>query len=518
MIVTQQEQQLLDQFWGIKQELASRGIELDIESMVETEEIPAFEESIYSIYRDRPAEFIREILQADPWSKQVEILEKLNKKSRVSVRSCHGVGKTFIAAASALWFLYTRPNSIVITTAPTARQVTDLIWRTIRGHHSSNQLPGRCLTTKLELGDEWYAQGFSTDDPDKFQGFHSPDLLLLVDEAAGVAQEIFTAAEGILTAQGAKVLLIGNPTSTSGKFFDTHHTLRGLWNPVHISAFDSPNLTGEQVSAKARAALITPEWVEERRQEWGEDSPLYQVRVLGNFPDQSEKSLMALSWLEAAGPRFKEVDLRHLKLTHFRMLQNHPDMHTIVGGMDVARQGNCENVVYARRGPITLGMDAWRSNDLMYTVGRARTFMRKHQIRIMRIDANGMGHGVYDRMVELGERVEAVMTGVPSKKPQLFTLARDEYYWDLRERFREGRIGCVTDQKTIQQLATLEMDYDSHSRVKISTKEEFEKRGIPSPDRADALCLAYLPVGGMNRLPVAGGHEQRLRVVQYVAR
>jgi hypothetical protein len=493
-------------------------MELDAETLLSSEQVEDIEESAYSIYKDRPREFIEEVLHGSPWSKQVEVLDKLNRKNKVSVRSCHGVGKTYIASAAAMWFLYTRPNSIVITTAPTARQVSDLIWRQIREHHSANRLAGRCLTTRLELGNQWFAQGFSTDDPDKFQGFHAPDLLLLVDEAAGVAQEIFTASEGILTAAGAKVLLIGNPTSTSGKFFDSHHTLRGIWNPVHISAFDSPNLTGERVSDKARAALITAEWVEERRQEWGEDSPLYQVRVLGNFPDQGEKSLIALSWLEAARDRFFGIDFKHLGPTHWRMMQKHHDAGWAVSGFDIARGGNCENVIYARRGPVILGMDAWRSADLMYTVGRARDFNKRFGVKECRIDENGMGGGVHDRMKELGDNVVGILTGKPSSSPELFGMLRDEMFWNLKERFREGNIGCLRDAKTVAQLATIELDYDSKSRVHVSSKEDFEKKGIPSPDRADALCLAFAPTMASRGRAVAGGYREREKFLKWKPR
>src|SRR5438105_8721493 len=123
-------------------------------------------------YRDDPVSFVQEILGVDPWERQVQILQALAREPRVTVRSCNGAGKTVLAAWSALWFLYTRPGSIVVTTAPTASQVKNLLWRRLRSAHSNARanLPGRCLTSLLEVSTESYAIGISTDEEVNFQG------------------------------------------------------------------------------------------------------------------------------------------------------------------------------------------------------------------------------------------------------------------------------------------------------------------------------------------------------------
>jgi hypothetical protein len=166
----------------------------------------------------------------------------------------------------------THRNSRVITTAPTWAQVEQLLWREIRAvavaranggrHHVAFPTPS---ATKLELGDQWFAIGLSTNEPERFQGHHADHMLLIVDEASGVDERIFEAAEGFLTAEGAKVLLIGNPTQLGGQFHRAFTTERARWHGIHISVFDSPNYTGEPVSPHVARALPHAEWAARSR-------------------------------------------------------------------------------------------------------------------------------------------------------------------------------------------------------------------------------------------------------------
>ena len=225
----------------------------------------------------------------DPWSKQVEILKALRKHKRVAVRSCHGVGKTATAAVAVLDFMTEGPCR-VITTAPTWSQVEQLLWREIALRHS--KIPGgkdsfgRMFKSSLEVRSDWFAMGLSTDKPERFQGHHAPRMMLVVDEASGIDEAIYEASEGFLTAEEARVLLIGNPTRPTGTFYKAFQKDSG-WYPVHIGAFDAPCFTGEKISEEAKKALITQEWVQDAKQQWGEDSSAYKIRVLGEFAETS---------------------------------------------------------------------------------------------------------------------------------------------------------------------------------------------------------------------------------------
>ena len=248
---------------------------------------------------DHPAEYVRSDLGCNLWSKQGEILKAVRKSKRVAVRSCNGSGKTYAAACAVVWWLMSfRDSAIAITTAPTERQVKDLLWREIRRIHAANSalVGGTASHTALEISARRYAKGFSTDAPERFQGFHDANILFVVDEASGVDEDIYEAIEGSMTTGGARLLLIGNPTRRQGTFYDAFNSRRSLWHTMHISAFDTPNFKG----SGGAPGLVTAEWVEDARRNWGESNPLYQVRVLGQFPDSSHDSLVPLSLIERA--------------------------------------------------------------------------------------------------------------------------------------------------------------------------------------------------------------------------
>lgn len=298
-----------------------------------------------------PEYFTEKILNKKLWSIQAEILRSVRDNPRTAVRSCHGIGKTFTAAMSILWFLYTHPKAIVLSTAPTWRQVEKLIWKEIRSAYREAKIPlgGNLLPKAPELHlihDEWYAAGLSTNEPDRFQGFHEEHILVIVDEAAGVNLEIFESIEGILTSSGARLLLIGNPTAIGTPFYDAF-TKPG-YQTYHVSAYDTPNFTAygitpediatdrwrEKAKEVAYPRLITPQWVSDRFKAWGEASAPYQVRVMGNFPRQGEDTLIPLLWIELAMERWEDTE----------------PGQPVTLGVDVAAYGSDKTVIALREG------------------------------------------------------------------------------------------------------------------------------------------------------------------------
>ena len=326
-------------------------------------------------WRDDPVGFVKEWLGATPWGKQRRILEALRDHDYVAVRSCNGSGKTYIAAHAVIWWLMCYDDAVVITTAPTERQVSELLWREIRAIHRDNAelIGGRITTTRLDLAERRFAFGFSTNVEERFQGFHQGHILFVVDEASGVEAKIFDAIEGSMTSRHAKMLLIGNPNSLSGVFYDAFHKERAYWKTIHISAFDTPGLrNGGDNSTNNESVpdgLMTPHWVERVKKRWGEKSPRYQVRVLGEFPTKETDTLISLDLIEAAVARDA---------------QDFPDLdiagEPAVMGLDIARYGNDRSVACVRRGPAVVEMSVFPSADTMATTGFALDFARKHNV------------------------------------------------------------------------------------------------------------------------------------------
>ena len=301
-----------------------------------------------------PLEFAKDILRVELWSKQEEVLSALFENRRVAVKSGNGLGKGYCAVVAVLWFLYCHDPAIVLSTAPTFRQVRHVLWRQIRRlyRRAPDVLGGKILDTRWELADDRYAIGLSADTADQFQGFHSPNMLIVVDEAEGLSDEIYEAVEAVMTSASPRLLLIGNPTTVTGAFRRAFYQERRLYYTVTISALDSPNVTSNKVVVPG---LTTAEWVEERRETWGENNPIFLARVLGEFPDQAEDTLIKLSDIEAAvEDQVPATD------------EDQPDeAEDTVLAVDVARFGSDRSVILRRRGNRVEDIQTFQKLDTM---------------------------------------------------------------------------------------------------------------------------------------------------------
>ena len=441
-----------------------------------------------------PVWWVETVLGDRLWQRQRDIIESVRDNPETAVKSCHGPGKSFTAARVALWFLYTHHPSIVITTAPTDRQVRGILWNEIRAAHARSRYPlgGTLLSQELKLDSDWWAWGFTAPDydPDRFQGFHEDHILVIVDEAAGVSDQIFEGIDGVLTSDQSRLLMIGNPTSTTGRFAEAFKT-PGIAK-ITISAFDTPNFTTFGITEADIASgaweekvagqempypyLVTPQWVAKRYQRWGPDSQLYQARVLGQIPTIGDDTLIPLHWIEAAVQRTLEPGTPNEL------------------GVDVARFGSDETVIMHRRGPVARLWKAIPMGDTMETAGQVRVALRETGATTAKIDAIGLGAGVYDRLHELKDPVDEMQSGAASSDPERFANMRAEWWWGLRSRFESGDIDIEDDEELIEQLSNIKYKVNSRGQIVIESKEDMKKRGRKSPDRGDALMLAFAKV------------------------
>ena len=308
-----------------------------------------------------PVRFTRGCLRQDIWPTQAAILRSLATKRRTAVKACHASGKSFVSAAAVLWWVTRFPDGIVVTTAPTWTQVEKVLWGEIKKAVARSRIAYPPLNqTELKLGPNNYAIGLSTNEGVRFQGFHGR-ILIVIDEAPGVLPEIWEAIEGIRAGGDVRVLALGNPTIASGPFYEAFTSNRDGWSTFTISAFDTPNLAGltledllelpdTELDRNPRPYLVTRRWVREKYREWGPGHPLWESRVLGQFPTQADNALISLAWIEDAARR--PIVTTGSQLT---------------AGLDVAGPGEDETVLVVADGPSILTdphnavMDAIRS-------------------------------------------------------------------------------------------------------------------------------------------------------------
>ena len=435
-----------------------------------------------------PVPFAQNLLKVHLWSKQEEVLSALVEHPRVAVKSGNGLGKGFCASVAVLWFLYYHDPAIVLSTAPTFRQVRHVLWRQIRRLHrrASDVLGGKMLDTRWELAEDRYAMGLSADSGDQFQGFHSTNMLIVVDEAEGVDDDIYEAIEAIMTAADPRLLLIGNPTTVTGAFRRAFYQERHLYHTITISALESPNVVAGNVIIPG---LTSGQWVEEHLGTWGEDNPIYRARVLGEFPDQAEDTLIKLSDIEAASRREPIVglpDAGEAENADSLIAQD------VVLAVDVARFGSDRSVILRRRGDRVEEIRTFHKLDTMQLVGWVVSAIRDSEPDMVYVDEIGVGAGVVDRLREQGYKVKGINVARRAQQDELFANLRAQGYWQLRERFAAGTIAIPVDNQLMGELAALRYSYDSQGRILLESKESMRQRGLPSPDKADALMLAYL--------------------------
>jgi phage terminase large subunit len=362
-------------------------------------------------------------------------------------------------------------------TSASARQVKSILWKEVRKQHSRAKFPigGVCALdpeTGLQLPDGREILGFSTNEPEKMAGVSGKNLLFIIDEASGVPEEIFEAIEGN-RAGGAKVALFSNPTRTVGTFYDAFHSKSEFWHRLHISSEDSPNVTeGRSVVP----GLATLDWVNEKRDEWGEESPLYNVRVRGNFPRQGQNVVISLDLIEAALEREPENDDGQLRV-----------------GVDVARFGDDESVIQVVRGKVARmpvargGLDGPQLAGLVREVVRAER--RGDEPVTVNIDGIGVGASAYDALKDDADLTVNSINVSESATDELYALLRDQLWHAARDWLKDGGV-LPDDGKLHGELVAPSYSFDARGRIKVEGKDSIKKKLRRSPDRADALSLA----------------------------
>jgi hypothetical protein len=447
-----------------------------------------------SKYGADPVRWVTERLGQTVWSKQREILKAIRDHRRVAVRSCHGVGKSFLAAAAVAHWLDTHPpgEAFVVTTAPTAAQVRAILWRYIRRNHKRGKLPGRVNQTEWFIDDEMVAYGRKPADQDEssFQGIHARYVLVVIDEACGVPEQLWIAADALTTNSDCRILAIGNPDNPAAHFRKVCMPGSG-WHVIGISAYDSPNLTDEDVPEELQQVLVSASWVEEKRREWGEDNPLYRSKVLGEFADDAPNQVV------------RTADVAACRVPS-DVAPAEEELLPVELGVDVGGGGD-ETVIRERRGR-RAGREWRATTDRPEKIApMILAAIRETGATAVKVDSIGIGFGVIGELRNLANQgthrahIEAVNVAERASEPDKFINLRAELWWQvgrgLSERGGWDLSAMANGDTTVAQLLEPRWSVDPQGRIRVEPKDDIRKRLGRSPDNADALLLAFYSAG-----------------------
>lgn len=445
-------------------------------------------------HRADPVRFVREALEAEPTEQQAALLRAASKPgAHVAVRSGHGTGKSTSMAWLLLWFLCTHPDARVPATAPTGHQLEDILWPEVAKWHGKLHPYYR---DALEVNaDKIALKGASSfavkrtarkENPEALQGFHGRNLLFLIDEASGIPEQIFEVAEGALSTPNARVVMAANPTQTSGYFWRAFHGDRDRWTRLRFSSADSP--------------LVSKEYVETMAKTYGEESDIFRVRVLGEFPSASVSQLIPADLVDEAMAREPIDDsvYRHAP---------------VVLGVDVARYGDDKSVIVRRQGLVSSILWTGRGVDTMALADIVAHHWTGQKAQACFIDEGAMGAGVVDRLRQLGLAPVAVNFGAAASNPAKYRNKRAEMWCLMRDWLKSGGF-LPLDNDLRDDLVGPEYQFLPSGAIQLERKEDMRRRGVASPDLADALAVTFAyPVSFAPGLaPLGRGETQRAKM------
>ena len=424
-------------------------------------------------YARSPTLFVREVLGVEPLDYQAEFLEAIASGERkISIRSGHGTGKSTAASWAMLWyFLMHYPNKVVVT-APTSSQLFDALFAEMKRwinelpkafHEVLNVKSDRVEHTAAPSEMFISARTSRAETPEALAGVHSEHVMLIVDEASGVPEQVFEAAAGSMSGHNATTIMLSNPTRSSGTFFESQNRLADSWWTRRWSCVDSP--------------LVSDEFIEEMKLRYGEDSNAFRIRVLGEFPQADDDTIIPFHLVETA--------------TH-RDIEGDSDLPS-VWGLDVSRFGNDKTALCKRQGSVVTEIRSWAGLDLMQTVGRVvaeyEALLPSKQPREILVDSIGLGSGVVDRLREIGLPVRGINVAEAPSMGGTYLNLRSELWFKTKAWFEDRACKLPKDDQLVAELTGIRYSFTSSGKMKAESKDEMRKRGLASPDLADALCL-----------------------------
>lgn len=400
--------------------------------------------------------------------------------TRVSVSSGHGIGKSAITAWIVDWIMSTRPHCKGVVTANTAEQLSSKTWaeiakwtkKCITGHwFTVTTGKGHMRMTHMQHPESWRvdAQTCREENSESFAGLHaaSSTPFYLFDEASAIPDKIWEVAEGGMTDGEPMWFAFGNPTRNTGRFARTFGADRHRWRNHQI---DSRTV---QITNKAQIK----EWADD----YGEDSDFFKVRVRGVFPSASSLQFIPRSLADGASTR---------RLEPYQMRGQ-----IAAVGVDVARFGDDQSVIRTRIGRDARTFEPLRFRGMGTMQLAARVVEHVNMLRqggakvVVFVDGGGVGGGVVDRLRQLGLDVIEVQFGGSAADNRKYFNKRAEMWGNLRDWLAGG---CIAqDEPLIADLTNVEYMFSPKDQIQLERKEDMKRRGLASPDDADALALTF---------------------------
>jgi hypothetical protein len=443
--------------------------------------------------RDDPDGFNTGILGRPPyWSGQIDIGESVVANRTTLVQAGNLVGKTYVLAGLLLWFLYTRPDSIVISTAPTQTQLEEVLWKEVRAawRNSAVPLDGRLLADpqKIAIADRHFALGYSTTKTERLSGHHTAELMVLVDEFSGIDAEIIEALDSL---DAYRTVAVGNPIRPDGVFYErcqsaheNPHT-----NLLVIPSTDSPDIDLD----RSERGLASRTWLEAARHDYGEGSHWWLSHILAQFPGTSIEAVIPPAWLDLA------AQTRHRPAGPVRIAIDLGE-----GG------GGDQSVILARDDNGVRAIEYSRHWNLETTATKAALLAQRYDIPGHRVswDAGGIGADFLNRLEAVGLRGARPYRG-GSEGNAKFANARTAATWAMRKRLDPKRLVPSYPGSPVlvpqvpfaiapahvalmrRELQGLRYGQDERNRVALEAKAALTKRLKHSPDFADALAQSF---------------------------
>jgi phage terminase large subunit len=424
-------------------------------------------------YLHDPSSFVADILKIQPDAWQRELMDAVARGERkISVRSGHGVGKSTVTSWVLLWHILFRYPSKAVVTAPTSAQLFDALFAELKG--TINNLPPvlrellDVKTDRIELKaapTESFisARTSRAEQPEALAGVHSEYVLLIADEASGIPESVFEAASGSMSGHSATTILLGNPTRSSGYFYDTHNRLRSDWWTRRVSCLDS--------------SRVSAAYIAEMGKRYGEESNAFRIRVLGEFPLADNDTMIPIDLIDGACDRD---------------VASSPTA-SVLWGLDVARFGSDSSALCKRQSNVVTELRTWRNLDLMQLCGAVINEYESSSVRPAEIlvDSIGLGAGVVDRLRELGLPVRGINVSESPSMAGTYRNLRAELWGKAKAWLERRDCKLPRDDRLSSELATVRYSFSSSGKLQIESKDDIRRRGLPSPDVADAFVLTF---------------------------